>query len=196
MIGLISAEVHLQNLLWLCIPVGSLIVGILAICNRVPRIPRRSEFVVFAAGWICLVIAGTFCRDVLMIFITFPLIFVSFAIAALLWRSSGFAWGKASTLCYWAGALSVIVGAVRFGIMAALIQCIDTLCHPLEYLPPRPNVAIEVALWSMSAIIVCFGLILSKQFGRIGIGIPVTLLLLLNPAILLMVAWLHPSMGM
>jgi hypothetical protein len=196
MIGLVTAAVQLQNLLWLCIPGGSLIVGILAICNRVPRIPRRSECVVFAAGWICLVIAGTLCRDVLMIVITFPLIFVSFGIAALLWRSSGFAWGNVSTLCYWVGALSVIVGAVRFGIMAALIQCIDTHCHPLEYLPPRPHVALELILWSMSAIIVCLGLILSRQFGRISIAIPVTLLLLLNPTILLMVAWLQPTMGM
>jgi hypothetical protein len=152
--------------------------------------------VAFAAGWISLLIAGTLCRDLFLIVITFPLIFVSFAIAALLWRSSGLAWSKVSSLCYWAGALSVIVGAVRFGIMAQLIQCIDTQCHPLESLPRRPHVVIELILWAVSAILVCVGLILSRQFDRIGIAIPVMLVLLLNPAILLMVAWLQPSLGM
>lgn len=152
--------------------------------------------VVFAAGWTCLVIAGTLCRDVLTIIVTLPLVFVSFAVAALLWRSSASPWGNVANLCYWVGVLSIIVGAVRFGIMAQLIQCLDNHCHPLESLPLRPHVAIEVMLWSASALIVCLGLSLSRQFSRIAIAISVTLLLLLNPTILLMAAWLQPTMGM
>jgi hypothetical protein len=196
MIGLITEAVlkAVLFLFWLC-SVGSLIIGILAICNRIPKIPRASEFAVFAAVWICLVIAGTVSQDVWMIALTVPLVFVCLGMAALLWRSSGSPWGKVPNLFYWLGTFLVMAGAVHFGILAALIQCIDTQCHPLNTLPPRPNVAVELILWSLPAAIVGLGLILSKQFRRRSIAIPVALLPLLNPAILLTVASLHLRLG-
>jgi len=195
-IDIITQEVlrAVMYLFWLC-SVGSLVVGILAICSVAPRIPRRSEFAVVGAGWICLVTAGIVCQDVGIFAFTLPLLFVCFGIAALLWRSSGFPWGKAPTLCYWVGVLSVIVGVVYFGGMAGLIECIETHCHPLNTLPPRPNVALELILWSLPAVLVCLGLIMSKHFGRFRIAIAVTLLLLVNPTILLVVASLHLRLG-
>lgn len=158
---------------------------------RFPRVPRESRLVFFAAGWACLLIACMECRDVLLFLITFPLILVSLGIAALLWRSPASAWGKVSTLCYW-----VIVGVIRFGMIVALTQAIETHVHPPEMLPPRPHVEIELVFWAVPALIIWVSLSLSRHCGGIGIAIPVTLLVLLNPAILLMVAWLQPSMGM
>ena len=186
-------------MLWLCIPAVSLIVAILALYERFPRVPRRFESALFASGWLCLVVAGVFCRDMTMIIVSLPIIFVPFGIAAVLWRSSASAWGRVSTIYYWAGVLSIMVGAVRFGFLAALIQMIDTnyfnYYRPV-YIPPQPHVALEIIFWSVPTLLVGRGLSLSKEFGRIGIAVAVFFLLLLNPAILLVTAWLRPPLSM
>src|ERR1700722_7106527 len=80
----------------------------LVVAGYFPPLSRPFQTALFTLAWFLLVAAGTFCRDILVILITLPLLLGSLLISAVLWRSTGtFRKRAAATLCYWAGVLMI-----------------------------------------------------------------------------------------
>ena len=131
--------IWLPDALYLGIPVVSLMIAARSIGRKSYRIPGARDFALFGFVWILLVIAGTFSRDVMLIIIALPLAIVSIALSAVLWSSSASRWNRPASTFYWAGVLSVIFGAIHFGLIALDIQCIRSNCHG-RYNPPAQNV--------------------------------------------------------
>ena len=93
------------------------------------------------------------------------------------------------------GVILIIGGTFYFGNLAAEIQCIERNCRG-PYTPKQPNIALDLVLWSIPTLMLCFGLKLSRQFGLFYIAAVCIFWLLLNPVALWMLQWLQPSLGM
>jgi hypothetical protein len=169
---------------------------LLVLAGQFRQLPRFAESAVLAGTWFLLVLAGTFCRDMLVLLFTIPLLLVSLAMAAVVWRSSGsFRKRAAATVRYWAGALAIASAAVYFGAMAADLQCIRQTCHG-QYTPHPPHPLRDMILWLPAPLLVAIGLKLSGKSGKTAVGVAAVALWLIDPAILMTVDWLQPSLGM
>jgi len=186
---------RVSNVVFLALLVFSITTGLRALTGKSAGVNRQFELPLFGAGWILLVAAGFFARDVMLVAVTFPSMVIICSVAAVLWRASAPGWSRRATACYWIGVLLAIAGAVHFGLIAYDIQCIERTCHG-PYGPPQPHVVRDLVLWSLPAAVICAGLRLSGQFSATGVVLAGAALLLLNPAILFLVAWLQPPLGM
>ena len=84
---------------------------------------------------------------------------------------------------------------IRFGVMAAYLQCIRQMCHG-QYTPAPPHPLRDMILWLPAPVLVAIGLKLSGRFDQAAIGVAAVALWLVDPAILMMVDGLQPSLGM
>jgi hypothetical protein len=98
---------------------------VLAAFLRLSGPPVHYRYAFLVLGWSALVIGGVRCRDVLLIIITVRCMILSLGAWVMLWRSSEFPRTPAANFFYWAGVISVMFGAVHFGVMALNSSAFD-----------------------------------------------------------------------
>ena len=102
----------------------------------------------------------------------------------LLWTSSANSRSLAATICYWLGVPLMIFGAFRFSYIVVILNQRSIHFPPGQFEPHQPHVEGELILWCIPALLVCIGLKLSNNFGKVWVVVAAVPLLLLNPTIL------------
>jgi hypothetical protein len=169
---------------------GSAIGGFVAIFSKSIHVPARFAAPLLSWGCISLFIAGVLVSGAILNLFSFPLAAVSFGLFALFYRAFG-PWRAFATVTYRAGMPFLFWGAFHFGGIAAALNALATHYAGPMNLPPRPNVAQELILWAIPALIVSTGLKLADKLSPGKFVLACTLLLLLNPPIVAVGAWLR-----
>jgi hypothetical protein len=169
---------------------GSAIGGFVAIFSKSVHVPGRFAAPLLSGGWISLFMSGVLISGGILSLFSFPLAAVSFGLFAMFYRALG-PWRVSATITYWAGLPFLFWGAFHFGGIAAALNALATHYAGPMNLPPRPNVAQELLLWAIPALIVCTGLKVADKLSPVSFALACTLLLLLNPAIVAVGAWLR-----
>jgi len=169
---------------FLVVLLGAVTLGILALSGKIEKAPRRWATPLLGAACLSLFLTGILGSGAIIRLFAFPVSAVSFAMFTLLWASSANSRSLAATLCYWLGVPLTIFGALRFSYIVVILNQRSIHYPPGQFELHQPNVEGELILWCIPALLVCIGLKLSNNFGKVWVVVAAVPLLLLNPAIL------------
>ena len=173
----------------------ALLVGVLAVIGKLPRLRTEWAIPLLVAAWTLLVLAGTLASGGIIRLAAVPVAAMSITCFAVLDtvipRRPRFA-----VYLYWIGVCLTTWGALHTGLHVWMLNAIAQQYQRTYYLRTLPNTPRELAIWCVPAILLWLGAILRSRFGRTTIVASGILLLLLNPLVLVVGRWLSLPLDM